>query len=384
MDFIIAKHDPDENGLLSGEQQTTLDSTESGTGSWLGSLYLAAVHASARMAALVGDRLDAARYRRLYHVGRANQEQLLWNGSYYVEKPEARLIEMPNQPALASATVSYGDGVIADMLLGQWWSTQLGLGDIYDSAHMTQAMRTLFAENFKTSFVGFDTHGGRWFVEPGDQGLVMMTWPHDDRPADASMYADEVWSGTEYSAAATMIQRGLVDDGLSIVKAVNDRYDGRLRTHMALENCGAGDGGGDPFGDDECGKWYARAMSVWSVLLALQGFTYDGDRQRIGFAPRYQPGEHRSFFSAGNAWGTFTQRRPDAASQEDVLEVRFGTLRLRQLDLDPGGLDVRHVRVTLDGTLLQGARYDPQGRTVTLRHGVAVGPGQSLRVELSA
>ena len=46
--------------------------------------------------------------------------------------------------------------MIADMLLGQWWSGQLGLGDIYDPAHMTTAMRTLFRENFRESFIGHD------------------------------------------------------------------------------------------------------------------------------------------------------------------------------------------------------------------------------------
>src|SRR3954452_10134339 len=112
--------------------------------------------------------------------------------------------------------------------------------------------------------------------------MVMMIWTINDRSADDSKYVDEVWSGQEYATAATLIQRGLVDEGVRMVKAVSDRYDGRLRTKMALLNCGAGDGGGNPFGDDECGKRYARAMSSWSVLLALEGFRYDAAAQTIG------------------------------------------------------------------------------------------------------
>lgn len=386
MDYTVATHDPDGDGLLTGEQQTTLDSTQSGTSSWLGTMYLAALRASQRMATLVGDDLDATRYGQIFDAGRVNQERLLWNGSYYVEKPDARVAEVPEQSDAATATtltssgtISSGNGVIADMLLGQWWATQLGLGDIYDSGHTTEAMRTLFADNFKLNFADYNTHGGRWFVEPADQGLVMMTWPHGDRPANASKYSDEVWSGQEYSAAATMIQRGLVDDGLRIVRAVFDRYDGRLRTHMALQNCGAGDGGGDPFGDDECGKWYARAMSVWSVLLALQGFSYDAGTQTIGFAPKWQPGNHRSFFSAGNAWGTFEQQRSEG-EQRDELAVKSSTLTLARIELDTGDVDPHRLRVTLDGNELP-ATLDRS--TVVLATPVAVHDGQTLRVELT-
>ena len=162
------------------------------------------------------------------------------------------------------------------------------------------------------------------FVEPDDKGLVMMTlaaW----RPAgDATKYADEVWSGQEYSTAALMIQRGLVDEGLRIVKAISDRYDGRLRTKVSRHNCAALDGGGNPFGDDECGKWYARGMSNWSVLLALQGFSYDAGARQIGFAPKWQPADHRTFFSAGNAWGTFDQKRDGPERQTDRLELKAG------------------------------------------------------------
>ena len=389
MEYVVANFDPDGDGMLSGEQRTTLDTTSSGTSSWLGTMYLAALHASQTMAAVEGDTVEADRFGQIYQAGRANQEQALWNGAWYVEKPDATRIAIPQQsPAsvvttdTATATITSGNAVMSDMLLGQWWSTQLGLGDIYDPAHMTTAMRTLFDDNFRTDFANYDTHGGRVFVEPQDSGLVMMTWPKHDRPSDSSMYADEVWSGQEYAAAATMIQRGLVDDGLRVVKAVFDRYDGRLRTHMALFNCGAGDGGGDPFGDDECGKWYSRAMSVWSVLLALQGFSYDASAKTIGFAPKWQPGDHRSFFSAGDAWGTFAQQRDADGRQTDSLAVKSGTLTLARVNLDTGDAAPGSVTVTLDGAPLDGAHLEGGGGVV-LAQPVTLHAGDTLEVALA-
>jgi non-lysosomal glucosylceramidase len=244
-------------------------------------------------------------------------------------------------------------------------------------------MRTLFSENFRESFHDHDLHGGRRFVEPGDQGLVMMSWPGGDRPANATKYADEVWSGQEYSSAALMIQRGLVDEGLRIVRAAFDRYDGRLRTEVDRHNCAALDGGGNPFGDDECGKWYARAMSNWSVLLALQGFSHDAAAQTIGFAPTWQPADHRTFFSAGDAWGTFDQKRDGPERQTDRLELKAGTLTIRRVELDTGDLAPAGVAVTLDGAPV-GAQLERTGgkAAVVLSSAVVLEGGQTLEIEL--
>ncbi len=167
----------------------TLDQRLSGTSSWLGTMYLAAVEASARMARALGEDADAERYDALFETGRANQEALLWNGAYYVERSEGHPVDGPDATATATGTASYRDGLIADMLLGQWWATQLGLGDIYEPDHMTTALTTLFEENVKRDFLDDNPfgHGHVWraHVRPTDAGLQMMTWPGDDRPHDA-------------------------------------------------------------------------------------------------------------------------------------------------------------------------------------------------------
>ena len=60
-------------------------------------------------------------------------------------------------------------------------------------------------------------------------------------------------SGFEYSAAAAMVQFGLIREGYMVVLAASDRYDGKLRHGMTY----GWDITGNPFGDDECGKYYA-------------------------------------------------------------------------------------------------------------------------------
>ena len=57
-----------------------------------------------------------------------------------------------------------------------------------------------------------------------------------------------------------------------VIKVISDRYDGRLRTDGVSDfDNGPWGYSGNPFGDDECGKFYGRSLSVWSVLLASTG-----------------------------------------------------------------------------------------------------------------
>jgi hypothetical protein len=71
-------------------------------------------------------------------------------------------------------------------------------------------------------------------------------------------------------------------------------------------------------------------MSSWSLLIASQGQILEGPRGILGFKPRWQPEDHRSFYTAPEAWGLFIQRR-DGKQQTERIEVRHGRLRLKEL-----------------------------------------------------
>ena len=53
---------------------------------------------------------------------------------------------------------------------------------------------------------------------------------------------------------------GETEKGLEIVKTCRNRYDGSVR---------------NPFDEYECGHWYARAMSSYSLLQGLTGIYFD-------------------------------------------------------------------------------------------------------------
>ncbi|MCC6579707.1 MAG: glucosylceramidase [Phycisphaeraceae bacterium] len=367
------------DGMLTGPQHG-MDGDQSGTSSWMGSMYLAALAVAEQMARCQRDTASADFYRQIRENGGRNQDQQLFNGEYF--------IQIPDTPPLQD----YLTGCYIDQLLGQWWVRQLGGGWLYPKEHVLTAMRSLFGYNFRPNFRDIPQLP-RKFVDDADAGLVQCAWPRGGRPGSHQIneigYADEVMSGFEYAAAALMIQTGLLDEAFTVLYAAANRYDGRLRT--GLTGCeqpprswDAWGYSGNPFGDDECGKFYARAMSIWSVLLACQGFEYDGPASRIGFAPIWRPQDHVSFFTAGEGWGLFTQQRDDH-TQRETIAVRWGQLRLRTLTFVlPADVQSRNATVTVNGQAIDSSHVNTTNHvTITLATETCLQTGQQVEVMLT-
>ena len=153
------------------------------------------------------------------------------------------------------------------------------------------------------------------------------------------------------------------------------RYDGRRRDGL---NSGPG---GNPFNELECGKFYARAMSSWSLLIAAQGLVLDGPRGILGFKPKCQPEDHRSFYTAAEGWGLFVQRR-EAGRQTGRIEVRHGRLRLKELVFElPAGAESATAALTVDGRPLTATlRRDGNQANLALAAEVVVSEGHVLEV----
>ena len=370
MDYAVRQWDPDGNGLLTGPQHNTLDCDATGTSSWLAGLYLAALDASARMADVVGDADAAARYRAIRTAGAKNQDDLLWNGEYYIQVPE-------DEPLY-----EYGNGCHIDQVLGEWWASQVDLDHAYPDARVRQALQSLFQNNFQPDFIGI-RQVPRKFVSDHDAGMQMITWPQNDRPTPHTLYGDEVMTGFEYAAAATMMHYGLLREGFTVAKAIADRYDGRVRTDVTESKHASWGYTGNPFGDDECGKFYARAMSSWSLLTASQGFLYDGPAGHIGFAPVWQPHDHASFFTTARGWGLYTQHR-HGKKQTARLGLRYGTLQLAEFVAEiPDGATIKRATVRLNGADIPVA-HAQTGPRVSLQfaHRLALEAEDTLELEL--
>jgi non-lysosomal glucosylceramidase len=361
MDWLIRTIDPGCEGMTHGHQWNTYDSAVSGANTFIGSHYLAALAASERMALVMQDSDSAGRWRAVRLSGMKNQDEKLWNGEYYIQIPAPK----PAQ--------DYNTGCHADQLLGQWWAHMLNLGYLYPKDRVRSAFESIMKYNFREKFAGFQQKPRR-YIPDDEGGLIICTWPHGGRPKDFTVYSDEVWTGIEYAAAGTMIYEGLVDNARRIVRMARSRYDGRRRDGL---DSGPG---GNPFNELECGKFYARAMSSWSLLIASQGLVLEGPKGLLGFKPNWQPEDHRSLFTAPEGWGLFIQQRKDK-EQTERIEVRHGRLRLKELvfALPDGVAATATVKIagqTVPATLAQ------SGKEVRLALGqeVIVAEGEAVEV----
>jgi non-lysosomal glucosylceramidase len=181
-----------------------------------------------------------------------------------------------------------------------------------------------------------------------------------------------VWTGNENQVAAHLIYRGLIDEGLALVKATGDRYDGVRR---------------NPWNQIEWGNHYSRALASYSVLLALSGFRYSAVTQTATFQPRVQEENFACFFAAGTAWGLFRQQR-SASLITAKLECRHGELKLRHLILAEHAKLGPEVNVSL--TAAEGrkiactAMNDAAGLQIQFPEQVVIAEGQSVTVSVSA
>ncbi len=371
MDWSIKTWDPDEDGFMSGPQWNTLDSALDGCSSWLGSMYLAALKACVQMATICGDHGAASRYEAIFRKGYVNQGDKLFNGEYYLQIPGP------------TPRNDYNDGSIIDQVLGQWWADLLHLGDVYPRARVKKAVRAIYKYNFHP-LMGNRPQVPRKFVADFDGGTQMVVWPKNNPPAVTIPYASECMSGFEYSAASAMVQNGDVEQGYRVVKAIADRYDGYLRDDLTGGNTASWGYSGNPFGDDECGKFYGRALSSWSMVPASQGLILDGPKGILGFNPQWQPQDHRSFFPVPQGYGLFTQTVRDG-QQTDTIRMMAGGIELKQIVLQSyAGRAVRSVKLIINGVMLKSSYRVQNGQiTIKLAEPLKISAGHVLTANIA-
>ncbi len=312
------------DGIIVGTQHNTFDINFHGPNTFVGSLYLAALLAGARMAEAMGDNATAARYRGVYARGREWTEKNLFNGRYFIQRvPEGE-----------SDRFQYADGCLSDQTFGQTWARLLDLGPVYDPGKVRRALMSVYRHNFAPAVGAYNAvhPPERVFADPREPGLFVCTWPEGKRPDEPVRYRDEVWTGIEYQVAAGLAAEGLVDQALVLVRAVDSRYDGAVR---------------NPWNEVECGDHYSRAMAAWGVLQAITGFVYDGPAGVIGMSPRLTPDRFAAFFAGAEGWGTLSQGRLQDR-QINRIDVRHGALRVARFVAEmPVGILADQVRCSL-------------------------------------
>jgi non-lysosomal glucosylceramidase len=353
IEYAWVNWDADRDGVMEGEQHNTYDIEFYGPNSMMGTLYLGALAAGARMGEYLGDTAAAESYKKLYEHGRTRLDKELWNGEYYIQRVD--------ESQSKAARYQYGEGCLSDQLLGQWFAEVVNLGKLLPPDHLRRALDSIFRYNFNADFSGF-ANAQRIYALADEKGLLLCSWPKGKRPALPFVYSDEVWTGIEYQVAAHLIYEGMVKEGLAIVEATRARYDGRRR---------------NPWNEIECGHHYARAMSSWSLLTAISGFAYSAPQKEIRFRPRVSEAQFRCLYSAGTAWGSYAQEATKE-TLDAAITVEGGALELASVRVP---FSVARAKVTTS----KPAKVEVTDGEAIVRFGspVKLAANQKLRLSLS-
>lgn len=318
------KWDLDKDGVLEGRQHHTLDMELFGPNSWLTGFYLAALKACSEIAEYFGEKDKAKEYIDLFNRGKKWVDKNLFNGEYYFHKIDL------NNPDFAKpyiqteaeedikrtywsdehSEIKYqiGEGSSIDQLLAQWHANIIGLGEIFDKENVKLAANALHKYNYKETMRDF-FNPCRIYSLNDEAGTIICAYPpNKNKPVISAPYAEETMNGFEYSAAILMIQEGLVDEGLTSVKGVRDKYDGEKR---------------NPWNEFECGSNYARSMASYALIPTFSGFTFDMTKSYIGFNP-IEKERFNSFWAIQNSWGKF-ELNPESAT----LNIFYGSINLK-------------------------------------------------------
>ncbi|RAP74591.1 GH116 family glycosyl-hydrolase [Paenibacillus montanisoli] len=299
LEFAFKYWDSDGDFVLDSEQHNTYDIEFYGPNSLVNSLFFTALKAASEMARSMGDQQLAERYEQAFAQGSRRMDEWLWNGEGYVQ-------------SIANADdylYQYGEGCLSDQVFGQMLAHLTGLGYILPEEHVKKAIHAVYRHNFKADM---STHLNvqRSYALPGERGLVLCSWPQGGRPRQPFIYSDEVWTGVEYQAASHLIEEGYVEEGIEIVRAIRDRYDGRHR---------------NPFDETETGSHYVRSMASWMLLTSLSGYRYDLGNGWIGFDPKVNQADFSCFFSHSKGWGIYRQKLNAEGELVRNLETLYGT-----------------------------------------------------------
>jgi uncharacterized protein (DUF608 family) len=320
--------DGNKDGVMEGVQHNTYDVEFYGPNPMCGIYYLGGLRAGEEMARAAGDTASAETYRKLFEQGSRWIDTNLFNGEYYIQQIKGfRNDEIANNlrsdmGSENTETPEYqlGAGCLVDQLVGQYLADICGLGALVSPENIRATLRSIYRYNYKRSLASHD-NTERTFALNNEASVVICDYGKAERPHIPFPYFAETMTGFEYTAAVLMMNWDMVEEGLECVRNIRLRYDGEKR---------------NPWDEAECGHHYARAMSAWSAMLALSGFSYDGASASVVAAPLVSADNFKCFWSTGTGWGTYSLRR-HAGGASFAVKVLAGSLACGSCEIAASG-----------------------------------------------
>ena len=206
--------------------------------------------------------------------------------------------------AFESSAKAASVALCRDNKLVSQYSQVSGLTPVVDADKITSHLKSIHKYNMCNDLSKHDNPQRPGYAMGEERGLLLCSWPEGDKLSLPFVYADEVWTGIEYQVAAHLMLQGQVEEGLDIVRACRERYDGRVR---------------NPFNEYECGNYYGRALASYGLLQGLTGVRYDAVDKTLYIDSKV--GDFKSFLSTNTGFGTVEFKNGKA-----TVDVAYGEI----------------------------------------------------------
>lgn len=305
LDYCIDTWDPRHVGALEEPHHNTYDIEFWGPDGMCTSFYSGALQSIVLLGKALKE--DVSKYESLLAKSKSYMETTLYDGEYFIQNIRWKDLKSPDPIALAEQNwnsdysdearalllkegpkYQYGKGCLADGIIGCWMSLVAGMEEPIDKAKVTSHLNSIYKYNLRKDLSDHANPQRPTFGLGNDGGVLLCTWPKGGKLSLPFVYSDEVWTGIEYQVASHLIFEGEVEKGLDIVRTVRNRYDGKVR---------------NPYNEYECGGWYARALSSYSLLQALTGVRYDAVDKTL-YIDSKVGSNFKTFLSTNTGFGT--------------------------------------------------------------------------------
>jgi uncharacterized protein (DUF608 family) len=302
LDYCIRTWDPRGKGVIEEPHHNTYDIEFWGPDGMHTSFYIGALNAFAAMGEYL--KKDVTKYKSLASLGKKFIETELYDGEFFIQKIQYKGLNAKD-PTIEKSfggeysaeakdllekegpKYQYGKGCLSDGVLGAWIARMCGLDDAIDPVKLKSHLLAVHKYNLKANLLEHANLQRPSFALGNEGGLLLCTWPKGGKLSLPFVYSDEVWTGIEHQVASHLMMMSHVKEGLDIVRASRNRYDGRIR---------------NPFNEYECGHWYARALSSYGYLQALTGVRYDAVERKLYVDSKV--GDFTSFLSTETGFGS--------------------------------------------------------------------------------
>lgn len=332
LDYCIEIWDPRHKGVLEEPHHNTYDIEFWGPDGMCTSFYLGALTAYIQMGETIGEPVQF--YRELLGKGKTYMETTLYNGEYFIQQIEWEGLKASLESESSSQNYTpeafallkkegpkyqYGTGCLSDGILGMWLASVSGLDEIVDEEMVTGHLLSVHKYNLKRDLRDHPNPQRPTFACGNEGGLLLCTWPKGGQLSLPFVYSNEVWTGIEYQVAGHLMMKGKVDEGLDIVRACRERYDGRIR---------------NPFDEIECGHWYARALASYAMFQALTGVRYDAVDKTL-FIDSKIGDDFTSFLSTETGFANVGLKKG-----KPFVDVKFGEIDVEKVVVSGEKMDL--------------------------------------------